>query len=48
MSFITLIRHGQANSSATTEEGYDNLSELGKTQARWLGEQIISICGPIS
>ena len=38
MSVITFIRHGQANSSATTEEGYDNLSDLGKTQARWLGE----------
>ncbi|NCW65466.1 MAG: hypothetical protein EBW37_05480, partial [Rhodobacteraceae bacterium] len=40
MSVITFIRHGQANSSATTEEGYDNLSDLGKTQARWLGEHL--------
>lgn len=38
MGTITLIRHGQANSSAKTEEGYDRLSELGHQQAKWLGE----------
>lgn len=37
MSLITLIRHGQANNSATDEAGYDRLSELGRQQIRWLG-----------
>lgn len=37
MSQITLIRHGQANSGAQTEEGYDALSPLGHQQAAWLG-----------
>lgn len=37
MSFITLVRHGQANSAARDEEGYDKLSDLGWQQARWLG-----------
>jgi broad specificity phosphatase PhoE len=37
MSFVTLVRHGQANSGARDEEGYDKLSELGHQQARWLG-----------
>ena len=37
MSFITLVRHGQANSSARDEGSYDRLSELGWQQARWLG-----------
>ncbi|MEM8774747.1 MAG: histidine phosphatase family protein [Pseudomonadota bacterium] len=38
MAEITLVRHGQANSHASDEKGYDQLSELGKTQARWLGQ----------
>lgn len=38
MGEIILVRHGQANSHATTEEDYDRLSELGHTQSRWLGE----------
>lgn len=38
MGEITLVRHGQANSAATTEEDYDHLSELGHTQSKWLGE----------
>lgn len=38
MGEVVLVRHGQANSSATTEEDYDRLSELGHKQARWLGE----------
>ncbi len=38
MSKITLIRHGQANNTATDEAGYDRLSDLGRQQARWLGE----------
>ncbi len=37
MSFVTLVRHGQANSSARDEDGYDRLSDLGWQQARWLG-----------
>ena len=37
MSFITLVRHGQANSSARDEGSYDRLSDLGWQQARWLG-----------
>ena len=37
MSHITLIRHGQANSSATDEAGYDRLSDLGHQQSSWLG-----------
>ncbi len=40
MSIITLIRHGQANSSATNEEDYDRLSSLGIQQAMWLGEHL--------
>ncbi len=38
MGEIVLVRHGQANSHATTEEDYDRLSDLGHQQARWLGE----------
>lgn len=37
MSFITLVRHGQANSAARDEDSYDRLSPLGWDQARWLG-----------
>jgi len=40
MTTITLIRHGQANSMATDEAGYDRLSDLGRQQARWLGEHM--------
>ena len=38
MGEIILVRHGQANSAATTEEEYDRLSDLGHRQAAWLGE----------
>jgi broad specificity phosphatase PhoE len=38
MGTITLVRHGQANSAATDEAGYDRLSDLGHQQAKWLGE----------
>jgi len=38
MTHMTLIRHGQANASATDEAGYDQLSDLGHQQAKWLGE----------
>lgn len=37
MSHITLIRHGQANSTAKDEISYDKLSPLGHQQADWLG-----------
>jgi broad specificity phosphatase PhoE len=37
---IILVRHGQANSQATDEESYDRLSDLGRQQARWLGEHL--------
>ena len=38
MPEITLVRHGQAKQNATSEEDYDHLSELGRTQAKWVGE----------
>lgn len=38
MGEIILVRHGQANSHATTEEDYDRLSALGHQQAAWLGD----------
>lgn len=38
MGTLTLVRHGQANSAAKTEEEYDKLSALGHQQAAWLGE----------
>lgn len=34
---IILVRHGQANSTAQTEESYDQLSALGADQSSWLG-----------
>lgn len=40
MSYITLIRHGQANTHAKSEAEYDRLSELGYQQATWLGEHL--------
>ena len=40
MSHITLIRHGQANSTATDEVSYDKLSDLGHQQAGWLGAHL--------
>lgn len=40
MSEIILVRHGQANSKATSEAEYDRLSDLGWQQARWLGETL--------
>ncbi|WP_049641917.1 histidine phosphatase family protein [Candidatus Rhodobacter oscarellae] len=40
MGEIVLIRHGQANSTAKTEEEYDRLSELGHQQAAWLGAHL--------
>lgn len=46
MGEITLVRHGQANSAADNEADYDLLSELGHTQAKWLGEWIRTHDGP--
>ncbi|MFD2739747.1 histidine phosphatase family protein [Sulfitobacter aestuarii] len=40
MSHITLIRHGQANSTAKDERSYDRLSALGHEQAAWLGAHL--------
>lgn len=40
MSLITLVRHGQANSEARDETGYDRLSPLGHQQASWLGDHM--------
>lgn len=37
MGELVLVRHGQANSDAQDEHGYDRLSDLGHQQARWLG-----------
>ncbi len=38
MGEVILVRHGQANSGATTEADYDRLSPLGHQQAEWLGD----------
>jgi len=46
MGEITLVRHGQANSAATDEAGYDKLSDLGHQQAAWLGVWINAHDGP--
>lgn len=40
MSHITLIRHGQANATASNEADYDRLSPLGHQQAAWLGAHL--------
>lgn len=41
MAYMTLVRHGQANTGAQDEASYDKLSELGHQQARWLGEHFL-------
>lgn len=38
MGEIILVRHGQANSTATDEESYDRLSDLGAQQGALLGQ----------
>lgn len=38
MGEIVLVRHGQANSEAKDEDGYDRLTDLGRQQSAWLGE----------
>ena len=40
MSHIVLVRHGQANTGATTEAEYDRLSPLGQQQSTWLGDHL--------
>lgn len=40
MTEIILVRHGQANSNARDEASYDQLSDLGRQQATWLGEHM--------
>lgn len=40
MAELILVRHGQANTGAMTEEDYDRLSDLGKEQSRWLGDHM--------
>lgn len=42
MPHITLVRHGQANTAARDEQSYDQLSDLGRQQAQWLGEHMRS------
>lgn len=46
MGEIVLVRHGQANSHATTDEDYDRLSPLGHDQARWVGDWITRFEAP--
>ena len=45
MPEITITRHGQANSGATSEADYDRLTDLGHQQAAWLGDYIDSTEG---
>ncbi|GGA13526.1 histidine phosphatase family protein [Neptunicoccus cionae] len=40
MAEIIMVRHGQAQTGAKDEASYDNLSDLGHQQARWLGEHL--------
>ena len=40
MGEIILVRHGQANSNAKSEEEYDRLSSLGAQQSAWLGAHL--------
>ena len=40
MTDVTLIRHGQANSGARSEEDDDRLSPHGHQQAKRLGEHL--------
>jgi broad specificity phosphatase PhoE len=47
MTTITLVRHGQANTTARDEHSYDQLSALGHQQAQWLGEHLRAIEEPV-
>jgi broad specificity phosphatase PhoE len=40
MSYLTLVRHGQANTTARDEASYDQLSNLGVQQSTWLGQYL--------
>jgi broad specificity phosphatase PhoE len=42
---LILVRHGQAQSHATDSDSYDQLSNLGYTQARGLGEHMAETNG---
>ncbi|WP_281172852.1 phosphoglycerate mutase family protein [Roseicyclus elongatus] len=46
MGELVLVRHGQANSAANDEAGYDRLSDLGHQQAAWLGAWLRSHDAP--
>ncbi|MEM9845935.1 MAG: histidine phosphatase family protein [Pseudomonadota bacterium] len=46
MAEIVLVRHGQANSKATDELSYDQLSDLGRQQADWLGTHFRDMSQP--
>jgi broad specificity phosphatase PhoE len=41
MKHLTMIRHGQANSGAKDELGYDKLTTMGHQQAKWFGEHLL-------
>ena len=41
MKHLTMIRHGQANSGAKDELGYDKLTTMGHQQAKWFGEYLL-------
>ena len=45
MAELILVRHGQAQSHAKDAHSYDQLSDLGYTQARWLGEHMTTTNG---
>lgn len=45
MAELILVRHGQAQSHARDAESYDRLSDLGHTQARWLGAHLAATNG---
>lgn len=45
MAELILVRHGQAQSHARDADSYDNLSDLGHAQARWLGAHMAATNG---
>ena len=47
MSQITLVRHGQAQTAARDDAGYDSLSPLGRQQAAWLGAHLSETREPV-
>ena len=48
VSEVMLVRHGQAQTGAQDELSYDSLSELGQTQARWLGDYLARSSRPVT